>query len=219
MLAEIINFLEILKENNNREWFAANKPWHDKLKKEFEAFAVQLITVIGKIDKDIAYLEPKDCTYRIYRDTRFSTDKTPYKTNMGVYMVKGGKNSGNAGYYVHIEPGMYFLAGGVWMPMPDTLKKIRTDIYENIDEFLEIINDNQFKKHFKDFDQELKLKNPPKDFPKDFKYIDYLKYKSYTVSKPINSDLLLSKGFFKEVEDVFSALSPLNKFLNQAITN
>lgn len=219
MLPEILSFLEALKENNNREWFAANKSWYDKLKKEFEGFAVQLITVTAKIDKDIAYLEPKDCTYRIYRDTRFSTDKTPYKTNMGVFMVKGGKNSGNAGYYVHLEPGMFFLSGGVWMPMPDTLKKIRTEIYENIDEFLEIVEGKGFKKHFKNFDQELKLKNPPKDFPKDFEHIDYLKYKSYTVSKPISSDLLFSKNFFKEVEGVFSALAPLNRFLNQAITN
>ena len=216
---QIFTFLDELSQNNTREWFAANKERYDRLKKEFDGFATQLIALTGRIDKEISYLEPKNCTYRIYRDTRFSHDKTPYKNNMGVFMVKGGKSSGNAGYYLHVENNGCFLAGGVYMPMPDVLKKIRKEIYDNIDEFVEIVESKTFKSHFKELDAEQKLKNPPKDFPKDFEYIDFLKYKSFTVSKPISEKLLLSSDFFTEAETVFSALAPFNQFMNNAIKN
>ncbi len=215
---EILTFLETIKENNNREWFTENKLWYDKIKSEFDLFATKLIAITGKIDKEIAYLEPKNCTYRIYRDTRFSSDKTPYKCNMGVFMVKGGKSSGNAGYYFHLEPDLIFLSGGIYMPLPETLKKIRSEIYNNIDEFIEIIENKHFRKHFSNFDQEQKLKNPPKDYPKDFEHVDLLKYKSYTVSKMLDKDTVFNDKFFNQVEDVFSALAPFNKFLNQAIS-
>jgi uncharacterized protein (TIGR02453 family) len=215
----ITDFLEALKENNNRDWFQKNKKWYDEIKAEFDVFTTALIANISKIDKDIAYLEPKDCTYRIYRDTRFSLDKTPYKTNIGAYIVKGGKKSGLAGYYFHIEPGLNMLAGGIYMPMPDVLKKLRTEIYENIDEFLEIINNKQFVKHFGKIDVDMKLKSAPKDFPKDFQYIEYLKFKNYSVSKSFNNELLHSNKIMDEVTTVFSALLPLNRFLNNAVEN
>jgi uncharacterized protein (TIGR02453 family) len=137
---------------------------------------------------------------------------------MGAYMVKGGKKSGLAGYYFHIEPGLNMLAGGIYMPMPDVLKKLRKEIYENIDEFLEIINKPVFIKHFGKIDDESKLKTPPKDFPKDFEYIEYLKFKNYTVSKDLPANLLHSNKLKDEITTVFSALVPLNKFLNNALS-
>lgn len=216
---KITDFLEALKANNNREWFSKNKNWFEEAKNEFELFTGSIIAVFGKIDKDIAYLEPKDCTYRIYRDTRFSPDKTPYKINFGAYLVKGGKKSGNGGYYFHIEPGLNMLAGGIYMPMPEVLKKLRKEIYENIDEFLEIINNKTFLKHFGKIDDETKLKTPPKDFPKDFPHIELLKFKNYTVAKDIPPLLLHSEKLMNEIVEVFTALIPLNRFLNNALAN
>ncbi len=214
----LINFLETLKENNTREWFNANKAWYNEVKVEFESFTSKMITVVGNIDKEVAYLEPKDCLFRIYRDTRFSNDKTPYKTNMGSYVVKGGRNSGYAGYYFHIEPGVSFLAGGIYMPMPDVLKKLRTAIYENIDEFLEIINNSVFIKHFGKIEDDAKLKTPPKGFPKEFEHIEYLKFKNYSVLKNVPVKLIHSEKLFEEMKEVFIVLKPLIHFLNQAIS-
>ncbi len=214
---KLTSFLEALKENNDREWFNANKTWYNEVKAEFEAFTAKMIAIVGKIDPDVAYLEPKDCLFRIYRDTRFSHNKVPYKTNMGAYITKGGKSGNFAGYYFHIEPGSCFLAGGIYMPMPDVLKKIRTEIYENSDEFLSIINNTVFKKHFGNIDDEMKLKTPPKGFPKDFEHIEYLKFKNYTVSKAVPEKIFRSEKFFSEITEVFTILKPLNQYLNQAI--
>ena len=214
----ITDFLESLKKNNNREWFEKNKSWYDEAKKEFDNFTAKLITVVGKIDKDIAYLEPKECTFRIYRDIRFSPDKTPYKTNFGAYLVKGGKKSNFAGYYFHIEPGSNMLAGGIYMPMPDILKKLRMEIYENIDEFLEIVENPTFIKHFGQIDDDAKLKSPPKDFPNDFPHIEYLKFKNYSVAKNLSSQMIHSNKLMDEVITVYTVLKPLNKFLNNALS-
>ncbi len=214
----ITDFLEALKKNNNRDWFQKNKAWYEEIKNEFDVFTTKLIATVSKLDKDIAYLKPKDCTYRIYRDTRFSGDKTPYKTNLGAYLVKGGKKSGFAGYYFHIEPGSNLLAGGIYMPMPDVLKKLRREIYENIDEFLEIVQNKEFVKHFGQIDDAAKLKSPPKDFPKDFPYIEYLKFKNYSVAKDLKPQMLHSNKLMDEVVTVFTAMVPLNKFFNNALS-
>jgi uncharacterized protein (TIGR02453 family) len=213
----LTGFLEALKKNNNRDWFQKNKAWYDEVKNEFDVFTTRLIATTGKIDKDVLYLEPKDCIFRIYRDTRFSPDKTPYKTNFGAYLVKGGKKSSFAGYYFHIEPGSNMLAGGIYMPMPDVLKKLRTEIYENIEEFLEIVENPKFVKHFGHIDDGAKLKTPPKDFPKDFPQIEYLKFKNYSVSKDLSLQQLHSDKLMDEVVTVFTMLLPLNKFLNNAL--
>lgn len=214
----LTGFLEKLKENNNREWFQKNKSWYEEVKNEFECFTTKIIATFGNVDKEIAYLEPRDCTYRIYRDTRFSNDKTPYKVNFGAYIVKGGRKSGFAGYYFHIEPGLNMLAGGIYMPLPDILKKLRLEIYENIDEFLEIVRDTTFIKHFGILDDDQKLKKAPKDYPVDFPYIEYLKFKNYTPVKDVPIQMLHSNKLMDEIIEVFTALMPLNKFLNNAIT-
>jgi len=214
----LTGFLEALKKNNNREWFQKNKPWYDEVKNEFDVFTTKLIATTGKIDKDVLYLEPKDCIFRIYRDTRFSSDKTPYKTNFGAYLVKGGKKSNFAGYYFHIEPDSSLLAGGIYMPMPDVLKKLRTEVYENIEEFLEIIETPVFVKHFGHIDDSMKLKTPPKDFPKDFPHVEYLKFKNYSVSKDISTQMLHSNKLMDEVVTVFTAMVPLIKFFNNALS-
>ena len=155
--------------------------------------------------------------FRINRDIRFSNDKSPYKTNFGGFIVPGGKKSGNAGYYIHIEPGNCFLAGGVHMPPPDKLKAVRTEIYENTEDFKKILNNKQFKNHFKELTNDDKLKTAPKGFPKDFEDIDLLRHKSYTVIKPIKDEIVKSDKFTDEIIDAFKTLQAFNNFINEGI--
>ena len=146
-----------------------------------------LIAELKQMDKTISHLEVKDCTFRIFRDVRFTTDKTPYKINFGAFMARGGgRKSEFGGYYFHLEPGSCMAGGGVWMPQPDILKAMRQEIYMNPEEFLEIIQSPDFNKQFDGLFQEYKLKTAPKDFPKDWPHIEWLKYKSYATGKPIS---------------------------------
>lgn len=214
---EILLFLTDLKENNYKEWFHENKLRYQKVKKEFEQFINHTIADIAQFDSAVQNLEPKDCIFRINRDIRFSKDKSPYKTNFGGFIVPGGKKSGNAGYYIHIEPGGCFLAGGVYSPPPEILKAVRTEIYENADDFKKIINNKDFKKHFKELMTEDMLKTAPKGFPKDFEDIDLLKYKHYTVAKQISDDFVTSEKFVDEIRETFKTLLPFNKYINEGI--
>ena len=213
----LLEFLSDLKENNYKEWFHENKPRYQKLKKEFEQFVAHTIADIAQFDKSVQNLEPKHCTFRINRDIRFSKDKSPYKTNFGAYIVPGGKKSGNAGYYIHIEPGSCFLAGGIYAPPTDRLKAVRTEIYENIEEFKKIISDSTFTKHYPNLYNEGMLKTAPKGFPKDFEDIDLLKYKHYIASKNVDDSIVVSDKFIGEVRNTFKAAYPLNKFINEGI--
>ena len=215
--SRVLDFLRLLKENNNREWFLSNKHLYNEAKNEFELFVEKLIIGTSLFDRDIGYLTIKDCTYRIHRDTRFSSDKTPYKINFGAYLVKGGKSSGNAGYYFHLEPNNSLIAGGVYMPVPEILKKIRQSVFYNIEEFLEIINDNNFKRLFPILDDDSVLKKYPLGFPKDFEYMEYLKYKSYTVSIPLKDEEVTSHEILGKTLKIFKILKPFNDFFNSAI--
>ena len=218
MLEKSLSFLTLLKDNNYKEWFHENKPLYDEAKKEFEAFVAILIKEVKLIDNEVGYPEPKDCVFRIFRDIRFSKDKTPYKTNFGAYIAKGGsRKSEFGGYYFHLEPGNALLAGGIWLPQPDILKAVREEIYHNSDEFLTILSDKEFKKHFGSLDQEYMLKTSPKDYPKDWPHMELLKHKSYTVSKALPQNLILSEKLMDEVRAVFKAMMPMNNLFNKVI--
>jgi uncharacterized protein (TIGR02453 family) len=220
MLTDIFEFLSALKENNNKEWFDFNRDWYQKSKKKYEAFVTKLIPEVQKLDKGIGPLETKECTFRIFRDVRFSPDKTPYKSHMGAYIAKGGRKSVLAGYYFHMEPGNSVLAGGIWAPEAPVLKAIRNEIYGLTDEFIAIVESKNFKKHFGSFDTDMGvLRSAPKDFPKDFPYIRYLQHKSYTVSKSLPDSLFHDENaLIAECVTVFKELMPLNAFLNRAVT-
>jgi len=207
------DFLVQLKDNNDRNWFQANKAWYEDAKNEFEVFVSSLISEINQFSPEIGPIEPKSVVFRIYRDVRFSKDKSPYKINMGAHVVAGGKKSGNAGYYFHLEPGGSFLAGGAHMPSPDQLKILRKEIYDNIDEFLGIIKNKSFNQYFGDLMGD-KLVNPPKGFPADFPYIDLLKHKGYTVWKTLSDDFVLDKDLLKELGKGFRIMKPFIDFIN-----
>ena len=136
----ILDFLTNLKANNNRDWFNENRNLYDDAKSDFESLINRLIPAIYNFDPDIGTLSAKQCVFRIYRDVRFSKDKSPYKTNMGGFIARGGRKGGFAGYYLHIDPQQSFIAGGMHMPPPNILKKVRQEILYNIDEFKSIIH-------------------------------------------------------------------------------
>jgi uncharacterized protein (TIGR02453 family) len=217
--ANTFHFLEELAANNNRDWFQANKKSYEAAKASVASFMKVVLNEIQTFDKSIIGIDPKDCIFRINRDIRFSNDKSPYKTNIGGFMAKGGRKAMNAGYYLHIQPGSSFLAGGIYMPPPDKLKLIRSEIYFNAANFKKIINDLDFKKYFKEIQDEEKLKNPPKDFPKDYPDIDLLKYKNYTVIHTLKDHQLQQPDFLSYTIKVFKAMYPLNEYMNNAINN
>ena len=211
------DFLVALKQNNNREWFQANNNWYLKAKIDFEQFVSALIAEISKFDPPTGLLKPRDCIFRIFRDVRFSKDKSPYKTNFGAYIVPGGKKIGLAGYYFHIDPDECFIAGGIWHPSTDSLKKLRKEIYENIDEFLSILNDKEFSKHFDKIYGE-KLVNPPSGYPADFPHIDILKYKDYNIYKEFSCQNLFTTNIIDYAARMYKLIYPFNRFINYSLT-
>jgi len=213
----VIKFLKSIAKNNNREWFEKNKPKYLEAKLTFEDFLEALHKELVMFDESLAALNPRKQGFRIYRDVRFSKDKRPYKVNMGAGFSEHGKMDQEPGYYIHIEPGKSFIAGGLYMPDAENLSKIRQEIDYNTKDFLKILNDKKFKKLFPtlgDFD---KLKTAPKGYPKDHPHIDLLKHKSYIVSHNFTDLEVLDKKFAKKAAEVAKTLKPLNDFLKAAI--
>ena len=126
-----LKFLKALKKNNNKPWFDAHRKEYEQAKGDFTFFIQSVIDKHSKSDPTINSISAKDCMFRINRDIRFSKDKSPYKTNMGAYINRGGKKSLFGGYYFHCEPGQSFVGGGLWMPMPPELNKVRQEIDYN----------------------------------------------------------------------------------------
>ncbi|MFO3727620.1 DUF2461 domain-containing protein [Butyricimonas muris] len=214
-MQEIFRFLEALRENNDRDWFHANKEWYLRIKAEHEAFINRVIAALAVVEPEVEGLEAKDCIFRIYRDTRFSPNKQPYKTHIGAYMVRGGKKSPRSGYYVHIEPGNCLLAGGVWCPEPSLLKALRQDVYDNIDEFTDIVRDKEFAKYYR-LDGE-KLKKVPAPFPKDFPEAEMLKFKAYTVTHGVPDAFFEGEDAVERVVDRLLLMKPFHRFLNYTV--
>ena len=213
-----LHFLKKLKINNNREWFDSNKTEYLASKEIFEEFVSELIKGINKFDKKVSLdLKPKDCTFRIYKDVRFSKDKTPYKNNMSASINPGGKKSNIPGYYFHLEPDACFLAGGVYMPMPDVLKAIRQEIDYNPLPLINVLKSASFKKEFNGLDEEDKLKNPPKGFNKDHANSEILKNRHFIVSQKFENKVILKKDGLSKTLNSFKAMYPFLDYLRKAI--
>lgn len=212
-----LDFLRSLKKNNNRDWFNANKPKYEQAKKEFEVFIDKVIREISRFDKNITGIKAKDCVFRIYRDVRFSHDKSPYKNHFGAFITGRGKNSNGPGYYIHTEPGNSFLAGGIYQPDGSQLELIRKEIDFSLKYFQKILNNKDFTKYFNGLADEGKLKTAPKGFPKDHPAIELLKHKSYIVAHKINDKQVIASDFLPHSLKIFRAMNPLNKFLNTAL--
>ncbi len=217
-MTSVLTFLRQLKANNTKDWFESKKPIYLNAKADFEGLVEELIKDLAKVDKQIQPdLKVKDCVFRIYKDVRFSKDKTPYKTNMGASFNPGGKKSPIPGYYLHLEPGGSFIAGGVWMPEPIALAAIRQEIDYNGAALTKLMKASTFKAYFKGLDEIEKLKTAPKGFDKEHPLMDLLKHKHFIVSHPL-SDKQVSDAHLKtEVVKACKAMHPFLLFLRTAM--
>ncbi len=218
--AATLKFLKALKKNNNKPWFDAHRKEYEAAKIDFAGFIQAVIDKHGKNDAAIKTLVAKDCMFRINRDVRFSKDKSPYKTNFGASINKGGRKAFNsAGYYFHLEPGQAFAGGGIYMPMPEDLKKVRQEIDYNFADFKKIIGSKKFKSVYGDLDRskEFLLSRVPKGYEPDNPAAEYLKFKSYVAIVALKDANLSSKDLVKKTVETFVALQPLIAFINNSL--
>ncbi|MEP7237565.1 MAG: DUF2461 domain-containing protein [Ferruginibacter sp.] len=215
--ATTLKFLKELKKNNNKIWFDEHRKEYDAAKSDFLLLVEQLIKGIAGFDKPIGNLEAKNCTFRINRDVRFSKNKDPYKSNIAAYFNKDGKKGIGSGYYLHIEPGKTFAAGGIWVPEPAVLAGIRQEIDYSFAEWKKIITDRSFVKIFTEGIKGEALTRPPKGYDENNPAIEYLKMKSFIVSHTFTDAEVQSKIFVKDVTKVFNSMKPLVDFLNTAL--
>ncbi|WP_026704231.1 DUF2461 domain-containing protein [Flavobacterium soli] len=218
---ESLQFLEDLKANNNRDWFLDNKKRYEIFKKDYHQLVSDFLDAMKPLDPSLELLEVKNCTFRINRDIRFSKDKSPYKAHLGIWMSAGAKGANRSGYYVHIENGGSFIAGGFYSPEADELKKVRKEIAFFYDDLEEILNEKNFKKEFGSLDRNEtnSLKNAPKDYEKDHPAIEHLKLKSFTASQKFDIKEVSQKDFVPKMAKKLIALKPLNDFINRALTS
>lgn len=211
--SKTFDFLKKLSQNNNREWFTENKNLYTESQENVVGFLEDLIKEMGEFDEELLKIDAKKSLFRIYKDTRFSKDKSPYKTNFGASLGMG-KGSQKGGYYLHLEPNKSFLAGGIYMPESSVLKEVRKEISLYGEDFLKILNQKDFKKHFPELDQDDKLKKVPQGFEKEDPMAEYLKLKSFIVVYNLKDDEVLDKNAVKNLAKVFRLMKPLNDFLN-----
>lgn len=215
---KILTFLAKLAKNNNREWFEKNKGLYLEAKDNFDAYVARQLEELIKVYPEFGGLNPKKLAFRIYRDVRFSKDKSPYKVNMGAGISAHGKMEQEPGLYIHVQPGnKSFVAGGMYMPEPANLAKIRQEIDYNSDRFVKILKDRKFAKWFDGLDDFDKLKTVPKGYPKEHPQIELLKHKSFIVSHAFKDTEVKDKNFLKHVTQAAQAMKPLNDFLKEAI--
>jgi uncharacterized protein (TIGR02453 family) len=214
----ILHFLTELEQNNNKEWMDTHRDWYHQAKEEFQSFVRFLLGEMSVIDETLLGLQPKDCTFRINRDIRFSKDKSPYKNNFGVFMSEGGKKSPNAGYYLHIQPSNEsFIGGGMYHPASDALAKVRQEIDYNAAELKLITSQKDFKKYFDKIQGE-KLKRAPKGYQPDHPNIELLKLKDYVVIHKLQDEELTKDIFRNKTIEMFKAMEPFVHYLNVAIS-
>ncbi len=218
-MTEALQFIDDLKANNNTEWMHANKKRYESFKKDYHALIANLLEQMKPLDASLELLEIKNCTFRINRDIRFSKDKSPYKTNMGIWLSTNRNRKNSPGYYIHYEKGASFIAGGVWCPETDELKKIRKEIAFFHEDLEEIVANKEFKSGFSALSREENnvLKKAPKGYDPTHEAIEFLKLKSFTASQKVDDKLFSDKDFGKKMTEKLIALKPLNEFLNRAL--
>jgi uncharacterized protein (TIGR02453 family) len=212
-----LDFLSGLALNNHRDWFEANRKEYEASKRDVEGLVGQLLPRMAEFDGSLRGIEAKASLFRIFKDVRFSKDKSPYKTNMGAWMAGGGKHSASAGYYLHVEPGdKSFLAGGSYMPPANILKSIREAIDYDHEGLMQILEDKNFVRLFGKLEGET-VRTSPKGYDKNHPAIDLLRHKSLVATKKISDQELTSASFAEHAIMVFREVLPLNEFLNRAI--
>ncbi len=212
-----LEFLRELKENNNRVWFEKNRPIYEKNKADLLHLVSQILNELQNNDVAFAPILPKDCLFRINRDVRFATDKSPYKTNFACYFDKKGKKSPGPGFYLHIEPNNCFLGGGIWMPETQLLKRIRTEIDYDSQGFESIITQKDFVSYYPKLEGE-SLKKVPKEY-QNHPNSDWFRYKNFIFMHKFDEQKITDKEFYLYVSQAFNLLNPFHNFLNKVLEN
>ncbi len=215
----ILEFIESVTWNNNRDWFMEHKDWYLASYADFAGFIDEWITAMIPLAPNLKGLKGKDCIWRIYRDLRFEKNRMcPYKEWIGGWLAPGGKKSQNAGYYLHLQPGHCMFAAGMWDPNPELLKALRQDIFDNYDELETIMNEPTFKAHFPDFDVDYgMLKVAPAGYPRDWEHASWLRHKSYTVSWHLTDAEVCQPDFLEKLMELSRIAKPLNDFLDYTL--
>lgn len=216
---QTLRFLSQLKKNNNKPWFDEHRAQYEAAKIDFSNFIQLVIDALEKTDTTITGTTARECLFRINRDVRFSKDKSPYKSNMGASIKRGGKKSGFAGYYFHLEPGASFIGGGLWMPEAAALKNMRQEIDYNWDEFGVILRAKPFQKIYGDLYRqgEVSLSTMPKGYEKDHPAAPYLKLKSFIAETRISDEELTKATLHKKTVEAFTAIKPMLDFINRTV--
>lgn len=213
----LYEFFRQLAANNNREWFAAHKSEYMELRKLWEADIDRLIGYMSVWEPRFSHLKAKDAVYRIYRDIRFSPDKTPYKTFFSAAFSQYGKSTHRACYYLHFdgtdEGGLY---GGVWCPDSAMLRKLRKAIVDNVEEFEEIVNNPELNTIYPDWYGE-RLKTIPKGYDRNHPQAAYLRLKEYGRFGPVPPSQFCDPSWPDMVADKFRVIKPLVEFLNYSL--
>jgi len=215
-----LDFLAELKANNNRDWFEANRPRYQQASADFFDTVAQFIQTLASFDSGISEVQPdpKSCIMRIYRDVRFSKDKTPYKTGFFAYVSKGGRKGPLAGYYLHLESGNSFVGGGLYMPEPSVLAKTREAIEARLDEWQSIVTAPELLAAFpKGVQPSGALKRAPKGYDESNPAIEWLRYKGYFTQRFFSDTEVLSGDFVEKLGICCRAVMPIVSFLNSAI--
>ena len=208
-------FLTELAQNNNKPWFEANKEKYEAAKQDFEVYIAEILDGLGQIEPLFKEQNAKNCIFRIYRDVRFSKDKTPYKAHFGAHLNKGGKKFTGAGFYLHLEPGKCFAGGGLWMPEAPLLKAVRQEINYNFEAFKLVLEDVQFKKQFGVIEGE-QLKTVPKGYEATNPAAEYLRMKSFIAGHCLTDEEITSRASIKQCVEIFATMTPFINFLNKS---
>ena len=215
-MQEVLEFLNQLQENNTREWMQAHQKEYQNAKGQFLKLIEELGEAIMLFDNHLGHLEAKKCMFRLARDVRFSTNKTPYKAHFGAILSEEGKKSEKPFYYLHIEPnGKSALASGLYSPQSAILKKVREEIDYNGVELINLLEEKSIKKHFGTLSEfpNQKLKTAPRNYPKDHKHIDLLRNKSFVLNHQVTDKQVLAKDFVTYTANIYQAAKPLNDWL------
>lgn len=223
----ILRFLRDVMANNNRPWFQEHKDEYLAVKDDFERGVAQAIARISAFDPSVAHITVKDATYRFYRDTRFSQDKSPYKNHLGAYIAAHGKKSLHGGYYIHLEPDHCLVAcGDYWLPT-NILTSCRNEIMGNTEEWLKCVENPTFLKYYgapedakwdspQGFGLE-RLKTCPAGFPRDYEHIKYLRMKDFCCWHHVGEDFFDGDGWLDDIERYFKAGKPMMDFINAVV--
>ena len=209
-LQTALSFLEDLKFNNNREWFTANRKRYDESRGAFEALVADVMGQFAPVE-DLGKTAAKDCIFRINRDVRFTKDKSPYKTNLGALIGNGGRKSTGRSYYINLEPGESFIAGGVYDPQPEDLKRIRAAIAEKPDNLQKIITNKDFVRTFGELRGD-SLKTAPKGYANDHPAIDLLKRRQFLALHLLSDDDMLKDDLAAHIVEVCKVLKPFEGY-------